>query len=129
MNYSVEISRQADADLRDIFEHIAMELHSLQSAEKLLALLENKICSLDQMPERYHRYQHEPWLSRGMRVMVVGKYCVFYIPNSEQKTVSIIRVLYSGRDIETVLAKKGSSVQPRPSGMAQSCSSARITGV
>ena len=105
MSYSIEITLQADADLRDIFEHIAMELRSLQSAEKLLARLENKIFSLDQMPERYHRYQHEPWFSRGMRVMAVGQYCVFYIPNSAQKKVSIIRVIYGGRDIETILAE------------------------
>lgn len=105
MSYSIEMTRQADAGLREIFERIAIELHTLQSAEKLLAQLESKIFSLEQMPERYHRYQHEPWLSRGMRVIVVGKYCVFYIPNSAQKTVSIIRVLYGGRDIETVLAE------------------------
>ena len=36
MSYSIEITRQADADLRDIFEHIAMELQSLQSAKNCL---------------------------------------------------------------------------------------------
>ena len=105
MSYSIEMTRQADADLREIFEHIAMELHSVESAENLLARLERKIFSLGQMPERYHRYQREPWLSRGLRVMVVGKYCVFYIPNLAQKKVSIIRVLYGGREIETLLAE------------------------
>lgn len=110
MNYSIEITRQADADLREIFEHIATELHSIESAENVLARLERKIFSLDQMPERYHRYQHEPWLSRGLRVMVVGKYCVFYIPNSAQKKISIIRVLYGGRDIETILTKNTDNI-------------------
>lgn len=54
MSYSIEMTRQADADLREIFERIAIELHSPQSAEKLLAKLESKIFSLDQMPERRH---------------------------------------------------------------------------
>lgn len=110
MSYSIEMTRQADADLREIFERIAIELHSPQSAEKLLAQLESKIFSLDQMPERRHRYQHEPWLSRGMRVMIVDTYCIFCIPNSAQKTVSIIRVLYGGRDIETILAENTNDI-------------------
>ena len=85
MSYSIEMTRQANADLRDIFEHIAMELYSFESAKKLLAKLESKIFSLEQMPEQYHRYQHEPWLSRGMRVMVCLQIlCVLHLKFSAE---------------------------------------------
>ena len=39
MNYSVEISEQVNADLRGIFEYIAFELQSSQSAAGQLSRL------------------------------------------------------------------------------------------
>ena len=37
--------------------------------------------------------------------MPVDNYCVLYIPNNEKAVVTIIRVMYGGRDIETHLEK------------------------
>ena len=47
--YSVEITDQADADLRGIFEYIAYELQSVQNAAAQLSRLERGIDSLSQM--------------------------------------------------------------------------------
>lgn len=105
MSYSVEISEQADADLRGIFEYIAFELQSIQNAAGQLARLEKNILSLDRMPERFRRFGKEPWHSRGLHIMPVDHYCVFYIPDTEKSVVSIIRVMYGGRDIDAELAK------------------------
>lgn len=105
MSYAVEISAQAEADLRGIFEYIAFELRSVQNAAGQLSRLEESIYSLNQMPERYRRYEREPWLSRNLRLMPVDNYCVFYIPDQETGIVRIIRVMYGGRDIEAELAR------------------------
>lgn len=43
MSDSVEITEQADADLRGIFEYIAFELKSIQNAAGQLARLEKNI--------------------------------------------------------------------------------------
>lgn len=85
MRYDVQISNQAEADLRSIFEYIAFELQSVQNAVGQLDRLEESILSLDQMPDRYRAYEKEPWHSRGLRVMAVDNYLVFYIPNHEKK--------------------------------------------
>jgi toxin ParE1/3/4 len=37
--------------------------------------------------------------------MPVDNYCVLYIPNMEKAVVTIIRVMYGGRDMETQLKK------------------------
>ncbi len=110
MTYFVELTRQAETDLRDLFDYVAVVLQSPQSAENLLARLENKILSLEHMPERHHRYRAEPWYSRGLRVMVVDPYYVFYIPRPNQQIVSIIRVIYGARDIERLLAEDADDV-------------------
>ena len=104
MIFDVVISIQAEKDLRGIFEYIAFELLSLENAKKQLSRLERQILSLDKMPERFPRYGKEPWYSRGLRFVVVDHYIVFYIPDIEKQVVTIIRIMYSGRNIEEQLS-------------------------
>lgn len=105
MIFEIKISNQADADLRGIYEYIAYELQSPDNASGQLDRLEESIMSLDQMPERFREYENEPWQSRGLRIMPVDNYCVLYIPNKEDAVVTIIRVMYGGRDMDTQLKK------------------------
>jgi len=100
MIYEVELSEQADSDLRGIFEYISFELQSPENASGQLDRLEEQILSLDTMPERYRK---EPWKSRGLRVLPVDNYVVLYIPDSDKKVVTILRVMYAGRDIDNQL--------------------------
>ena len=104
MSYFVRISDQAEKDLRSIFEYIAFELQSVQNAVGQLDRLETAIASLSEMPERWIRYDKEPWFSRGLRRMVVDNYLVFYIPNKDDRTVTIIRVMYGRMDVDRVLS-------------------------
>ena len=103
MIYEVEVSEQADSDLRGIFEYIAFELQSPENASGQLDRLEEQRLSLDTMPERYRKYEKEPWNSRGLRVSSVDNYVVLYIPDSDKKVVTILRVMYTGRDIDNQL--------------------------
>ena len=103
MIYEVELSEQADRDLRGIFEYIAFELQSPENAIGQLDRLEEQILSLDTMSERYRKYEKEPWKSRGLRVLPVDNYVVLYIPDSDKKVVTILRVMYAGRGIDNQL--------------------------
>ena len=103
MIYEVEVSEQAERDLREIFEYIAFELQSPENAIGQLDRLEEQILSLDAMPKRYRKYEKEPWKSRGLRVLPVDNYVVLYIPDSDKKVVTILRVMYAGRDIDNQL--------------------------
>ncbi len=103
MIYEVEVSEQADNDLRGIFEYIALELQSPENASRQLDHLEEQILSLDTMPERYRKYEKEPWKSRGLHVLPVDNYVVLYISDSNKKVVTILRVMYAGRDIDNQL--------------------------
>ena len=60
MMFEVEISEQADNDLREIYQYIVFELRSPENAR-----LEKSIMSLEKMPERFRLYEKEPWHSRG----------------------------------------------------------------
>lgn len=65
--YTVDITEQADRDLRSIYLHIAERLGAPENAKGQLDRLEEAISKLDQMPERYRRYEK----SRGVRVTFV----------------------------------------------------------
>ena len=101
--FEVVISKQAKADLEGIYEYIAITLLSPQNAVGQLVRLEQKIMELDQMPMRYKKYQMEPWQSRGMRIMPVDNFVVLYIPDEKAGVVTIIRVIYGGRNVEEQL--------------------------
>lgn len=105
MNYEIEISAQAEADLRDIYEYIAFSLLAPENANSQLDRLEKGIRMLASMPKRFKRYEKEPWYSRGLRMMSVNNFVVFYIPNEETRFVTIIRVIYGGRNIDAELGK------------------------
>ena len=99
----VKLSEQAYIDLRGIFEYIAFELQSPENASRQLDHLEEQILSLDTMPQRYRQYEKEPWKTRGLRILPVDNYVVLYIPDSDKKIVTILRVMYTGRDIDNQL--------------------------
>ena len=105
MIFKIEITTQAKADLRSIYEYIAFTLLSPQSAAKQLDRLEKSIMSLDNMPMRFKAYETEPWHSRGLRIMPVDNFVALYIPNMETGIVTIIRVMYGGRNIDEQLNK------------------------
>ena len=103
MIYEIEVSEQADSDLRGIFEYIAFELQAPENASGQLERLEEQILSLDTIPERYRKYEKEPWETRGLRVLPVDNYVILYMPDSDKKVVTILRVMYAGRDIDNQL--------------------------
>ena len=103
MIYEVITTDQADADLRGIYEYIAFELLSPDNAAGQLERLEEYIIGLEKFPEKFRPYEKEPWNSRGLRAMPVDNYLVFYIPNKDIGIVTVIRVMYVGRDVDNQL--------------------------
>lgn len=89
--------------MKEIFKYIAVDLQSYQTAVDLLECLKKAIVSLEQMPERYRLYDNPKWHERNLRVMPVKSYLVFYIPDHKSESVTVIRVMYGGRDIDKQL--------------------------
>ncbi len=97
MIYSVNISAQADKDIRAIYEYIALTLMSPENANAQLSRLEDRINKLDNLPKRFPKYKNE------IRFMPVDNYLVFYTVEDVSKNVSILRVMYGKRNIEKTL--------------------------
>ena len=100
MIYDVDTSEQARLDMKMIFEYIAHTLLEPVIAEKQYTRIENAIYKLDQMPERHRRYDKEPWKSRNLRIFPVDNYIVLYIVDNTNHIVTVMRVMYGGRNID-----------------------------
>ena len=79
------------------------DMQTPENVSDQLDRLEACILDLDHMPKRYRQYELEPWKSRGLRVVPVDNYLVLYIPDDDTQVVTIIRVMYGGRDVDTQL--------------------------
>jgi toxin ParE1/3/4 len=96
----VFLTHQAENDLKSIYEYLAFTVLEPQVAAKLIERIEQAIISLEYMSERFRLYEKEPWFSIGLRLMPVDNFVVFYVPRVEEQTVTIIRVMYAGRNFE-----------------------------
>lgn len=102
MKFDVEISIEAKQDLREIYSYIAFDLKSPINAAGQLDRIESNILSLSELPDRFPLYPHKPWQEKELRYIAVDNYIVFYIADKKSKIVMILRVLYAGRDIQTI---------------------------
>ena len=99
MSWEIIYSERAKQDLRDIYEYIAIDLLVPGTAKQQVNKLRSVIRSLDEMPMRHPVYDAEPLKSQGIRMVAVGKYLVFYLPNETEHSVTVVRIIFGGRDL------------------------------
>ena len=101
--WKIVYTKQAEQDLRDIYEYIAYSLLEPDIAKKQVRRIVDMIARLDQMPERFHLYDKEPWHGKGLRIVPMDNYLAFCLPLKAKKNVAVIRIMYGGRNIEEQL--------------------------
>ena len=101
--WQVSYSDEAVHDLDCIYDYIANTLLEPITAENQTDRIMDAINSLDFMPLRHRLYDEEPWRSIGLRILPVDNYIVLYVPDELNKQVTIINIVYGGRDIHTIL--------------------------
>ena len=102
--YIVIYSPQALEDLTEIYEYIRYTLQARITADKQSSRIRKMVRSLDTFPARHSLVNWEPWVSMKIYKVLVDNYMIFYNINEELSTVSIIRIFYSGRNIEDIVS-------------------------
>ena len=100
MQYQVDVSSQAAADLRNLFRYISDVLRAPENAYAQLARLGKQIGSLAELPMRFRAYPKNFVGYPQVRIMPVDHFEVFYTVDTGQEIVTILRVIYGGRDID-----------------------------
>ena len=102
MSWNIEIADAAYEDLRNIYSYITFELRSPDDARNVIRRILAEITTLSEMPNRFRPYQSDPLASKGVRIMDVGNYSVYY--RADQGVVSVGRILYFRRDADAIFA-------------------------
>lgn len=105
MSFRIQFTADARQDLRDIFEYIAFKLLVPDTAKAQTKRIIDEIRTLDVFPMRHPLYEDEPWHSIGLRFLPIDNYLIFYLPDEEKEIVSIVRIMYGGRDISRQLSE------------------------
>ena len=101
--YKVILRQLAYEDLREIYSHIAYELHEPLAAERIHACIAEAICGLDTMPLRQKLIEAEPYRSFGFRILRVKNFVIFYCVNESAQEVYIVRILCYRREWQNLL--------------------------
>jgi toxin ParE1/3/4 len=83
---------RAKKDIRKIWSAISAD--SLAAADKFIDKLDGRVKSLISFPDRGAPREE---ISKGLRVLIEGKYLIFYRVNSSK--VEIVRVIHGAQDL------------------------------
>jgi len=92
----IQFTPQAAADLVESKRYISCDLFNPQAATALLVLILEKIRTLAALPRTGARLKTDIPSLKTYRFIPCKNYLVFY--RTEEKSVSIIRILYARRD-------------------------------
>ena len=101
--FHIHYSPKALNDLRNIYAYIAFQLQAPETAKRQIERIQEKICSLDFMPEKYALVEWEPWKSQNTHRVPIDNFVIFYIVYSDIKELTILRILYGKQNIEQIL--------------------------
>ena len=91
--YRVEVTKVAEADLEEIWVLIAAD--SVENATHFVIQLDQKIGTLERMPNRCSLIPENAQLGAGYRHLILGDYRVIF--RLEASTVYILRILHGNR--------------------------------
>ncbi len=100
--YTVTYSPEALDDLRGVYSYIAFSLKVPGTADKQVKRIRNEVRSLSLMLQRYALVDWEPWHSMEMHKLPVDNFVIYYLTDANAKTVTVVRIFYGGRDIESI---------------------------
>ena len=103
MKWNISYSYQAYADLRGIRAYIAHAFQEPNTARNVYTKITAEIRSLAKFPRRNALYDGELWNDRELRLTNVGNYLILYTLTEAAQTVTVLRIAYGGRDIQSLL--------------------------
>ena len=100
-DYAVSYLPLALSDLEAIFHYIVDNLEAPLAAQKLRDKINDAINNLTRFPYAHPLYRTQKPLKKKYRKITVNNFYVFYVV--EKNTIEIHRVIYSKRNIESLL--------------------------
>lgn len=99
--WGYQLTQKADADLDDIVGYIAVELANPKAASDFVDKLQEAIVEARSFPESGSLVVNEfvPNTDRKL----VGNYIMYYLPDSDEKMIFVLRIIYGRRNMDEIL--------------------------
>ena len=103
MQYALELTATAKADLSEIFTYIKTAFLDADTARSQVMRIKDTIMGLEQLPERFPLIPRETMGDCDIRKVLVDNYIVFYQIQPQPPIVYVLRVVYCRRNWGTLL--------------------------
>ena len=91
-------TEESEQDLLNAYSYLAMDFLMPETEKNQVNRMMKAINDLDTLPFPYKLYQDEPWHSKGLRVLPVDNYLVFYTIIEDENTVVVISAKHGGSE-------------------------------
>ena len=110
MSYQIHITSAAERDILQAADYIEFVLKNPDSADNLLNIVNERISSLSDMPQRF-RAADDPILANwNIHFITINNYIAFYIIDSNKKSVIVVRFLYRKSNWVSILRQGISTI-------------------
>ena len=101
--FQYRFSKKAEADLDEILSYIYIELSNPQDTSSFLEDLQTVIDSICAIPKIGRIVENEFLPDREVRKSLVGNYILYYLPDTNEKIIYILRILYGRRSLDELV--------------------------
>lgn len=100
-----KLTKKAKSDLDEIISYIAVELANPQAASDFVDKLLDNIEEARSFPESGSLVHNEFLQIENVRKKLIGNYIMYYLPNTAEKIIYILRIVYGKQNITEILIK------------------------
>ncbi len=101
--WGYRLTQKAGADLDDIVGYIASELANPKAASDFADKLQGAIEEAQAFPESGSPVVNEFGPHTDVRKKRVGNYIMYYLPDSAEKMIFVLRIVYGRRNMDEIL--------------------------
>ena len=102
-NYQYHFTKKAEADLGEILSYISIELSNPEAAASFLKDLQAVLASICSVPKIGRIVENEFLPDKEIRKSLVGNYVLYYLPDTEEKSIYVLRILYGRRNLDELV--------------------------
>ena len=103
--FGYQLTKRAESDLDGIVSYMAVELANPQAASDFVDKLKDNIDEARAFPESGSLVDNEFLQVENLRKKLIGNYIMYYFPDTGEKIIYILRIVYGKQNITEIHIK------------------------
>lgn len=103
VNFSFKFTEVAENDLNSILQYISEDLSNISAAQNLYQKIFQSIDNIRSFPDSGLFVKNEYLQDKTIRRVLVENYTIYYKTDDDNKTIYIIRIVYSRQNFNEVV--------------------------